>query len=92
MLLGSSFGGCASLNIDCNETLEESPRLIERLCFKDTKPRRLGGGDDGTGDVGRLGMLSEPMIPFLADWGVVWLGAPFFFGVKERKKDHSDSN
>jgi len=71
--------------------VEEPPRLFERLCFRDAKPR-LGGGDDGIGDNDRLGRLGELVIPFFVDWTTVGLGAGFFFGVKERRKDHSDSN
>lgn len=82
--------GCESLNIDCNDTLEEPPWLLEKLCLKDARPRWLGCGDEGTGVDGCPGWLGEQMVPFLADWETVWLG--LFFGVKERKKDHSDSN
>jgi len=84
--LGSDGCGCTSLNIDCNGPLEEPPRLFEKLCFKDAKPRLLDGGDDGTGDNGRLERLGERLVPFLG------LGAGFFVGVKERRKDQSDSN
>lgn len=59
--------GCESLNIECNDTLEEPPWL-EKLCLKDAMPRWLGGGDEGTGDDGCPGRLGEPMVPFLADW------------------------
>jgi len=44
------------------------------------------------GDNDRLGRLGELAIPFFVDGTTVALGVGFFFDVKERKKDHSDSN
>jgi hypothetical protein len=92
MLIGlGACGGWASLNIDCNDTPGEPPWLLEKLCLKDAKLRWPGDGD-GTGDDGRPGRLGELIIPFLADWATAWVGVDLFFDVKERKKDHSDSN
>ena len=67
MLMGlGDSGDCESLNIECNDTLEEPPWLLEKLCLKDAIPR-WPGGDEGTGDDGCPGWLGELMTPFLAD-------------------------
>ena len=49
MLMGPGDPG--SLNIDCNDTLEEPPWLLEKLCLKDAK-LRWPEVDGGTGDDG----------------------------------------
>ena len=67
MGLGDS-GGWESLNIDCNDTLEEPPWPLEKLCLKDARPRWLGCGDEETGDDGCPRWLGELVDPFLADW------------------------
>ena len=68
MLMGPGDpGSCESLNIECNDILEEPPWLLEKLCLKDAKPRWPVCGDEGTGDDGRPAWLGELMIPFLAD-------------------------
>jgi hypothetical protein len=64
MLVGLGFVSCdgRSLNIDCNGVL--TPRVFERLWFRDAKPWWLDGDD---GEVDRVGRLGEAMIPFFAD-------------------------
>jgi hypothetical protein len=83
------WGKVVSGNSDCSGVVDEPARLCENALRRDAKLRLEGvpvGGGDGSWlerDEGDEGTVAR-----IVDAGVTGL----FFEVKERMKDHSDSN
>jgi hypothetical protein len=85
-------GGGASEKRDWIGVAADEARALEKLCFKDEKPLEveadmLPEGEEGRLGLGGVGGIVARIVP--EDTAV---GGAFFFPVKGRRNDHSDSN
>lgn len=97
MSLGDTVDACESAKSACSGAAEDGARARLSVCRNDAKLLLLGGDIEAgiEGEGGRLGVLGDGGVPLrnaiAVDGGTLPLGN-FFFGPKERRKDHSDSN
>lgn len=90
VMSAGAVGGGASAKSDWMGVVEEPERAREKVCFRDENRWEVDADMLPEGEAGRLGLGGVGGTPVRTVGGGKEEGGGFF--LKERRKDHSDSN